>query len=188
MTTDGRYGESLAAVHENDSWQRHPSQTWRCKRCDGSNLQRHRKRKRGRRREIWGSGRGDCGSKYHAFRLQTPVLINTVPHTRAPPPPFASQPDLSLEHWHRGLAKAYVKLHFHSVVEVLLLVQGTYLYFILLIKHMRLSRWSSQSRTSSYCISWCFNSSQTDTETAIWFLTVLWCGSFFKSCNEMEVF
>lgn len=44
MTTDGRYGESLAAVHENDSWQRHPSQTWRCKRCDGSNLQSHRKR------------------------------------------------------------------------------------------------------------------------------------------------
>lgn len=97
MTTDGRYGESLAAVHENDSWQRHPSQTWRRKRCDGSNLQRHRKRKRGRRREIWGSGRGDCGSKYHAFRLQTPVLINTVPHTR-PPPPFASQSDLGLEH------------------------------------------------------------------------------------------
>lgn len=41
MTTDGRYGERLAAVHEKDSWQRHPSQTWRGNRHDGSNLQRN---------------------------------------------------------------------------------------------------------------------------------------------------
>lgn len=60
MTTDGRYGKSLAAVHEKDSWQRHPSQTWRHKRHDGSNLQRHKERERGRRRErddeVWRRG------------------------------------------------------------------------------------------------------------------------------------
>ncbi|KAG7522315.1 hypothetical protein JOB18_019405 [Solea senegalensis] len=54
MTTDRRYGERLAAVHEKDSWQRHPSQTWRSKRYDGSNLQRHREKERGKKR--WGFG------------------------------------------------------------------------------------------------------------------------------------
>lgn len=60
MTTDGRYGERLAVVHEKDSWQRHPSQTWRRKRRDGGNLQRHEERGRERRRremeEVWRRG------------------------------------------------------------------------------------------------------------------------------------
>lgn len=60
MTTDGRYGERLAAVHEKDSWQRHPSQTWRRKRHDGGNLQRHKERGREeegeRRGRVWRRG------------------------------------------------------------------------------------------------------------------------------------
>lgn len=54
MTTDGKYRERLAAVHEKDSWQRHPSQTWRRKQHDGSNLKRHKVEERGRRRELRG--------------------------------------------------------------------------------------------------------------------------------------
>lgn len=50
MTTDGRYRERLAVAHEKDSWQRHPSQTWRRKWRDGGNLQRHEERERERRR------------------------------------------------------------------------------------------------------------------------------------------
>lgn len=95
MTTDGRYGESLAAVHEKDSWQRHPSQTWRRKRCDGSNLQRHRKRKRGRRREILGSGRGTVAVNIMLF-VSRLLCYLTQFHIQGPP--FASQPDLGLEH------------------------------------------------------------------------------------------
>lgn len=59
ITTDGRYGERLAAVHENDSWQRHPSQTWRRKRHDGSNLLRQREGEgKKEREEGFGGGGG----------------------------------------------------------------------------------------------------------------------------------
>lgn len=59
MTTDGRYEKRLAAVHEKDSWQRHPSQTWRRKRHDGSNLRRRRERESRGRRKMRGLEEGD---------------------------------------------------------------------------------------------------------------------------------
>lgn len=52
-----------------------------------------------------GAGGGDCGSKYHAFRLQTPVLINTVPHTRPPrlPRSLTSVLSTDTEGWQRPM-------------------------------------------------------------------------------------
>lgn len=48
---DRVYEERLAAFHEKDSWQRHPSQTWRCTQYDGSNLERYREEKG----QCWGA-------------------------------------------------------------------------------------------------------------------------------------